>query len=119
MKMEPVEPNAGVKPRGKRNPARTRRRILEAPARQFAEKGLAGARMEAIAERAGVSKAMIYSAFGCKEELHLAVIRDLFQQKMATVDARVAEVSLSAEDLLKLFGLYFDAFSPGGTTFAS
>ncbi len=99
-----------MKSRTKRDLARTRRNILDAAAWQFAEKGLAGARMEAIAERAGVSKAMVYYAFGGKEDLHLAVIRDLFQEKIATIDARVADISLSAEEFLQLFDLYFDAF---------
>jgi AcrR family transcriptional regulator len=99
-----------VEARTRRDLAKTRQRILDAAARQFAEKGLAGARMDAIAEQAGVSKAMIYYIHGGKEELHLAVIRDLFEEKIAKIDARVADVDLSAADLLQLFDLYFDAF---------
>ncbi len=94
----------------KRDLDRTRRRILDAAAREFAEKGLAGARIDAIAERAKVNKAMIYYVHGSKEDLHLAVIRDLFEEKIMQVDSRVADVSLSGDDLLSIFELYFDAF---------
>jgi AcrR family transcriptional regulator len=94
----------------KRDLDRTRRRILDAAAREFAEKGLAGARIDAIAERAKVNKAMIYYVHGSKDDLHLAVIRDLFEEKIIQIDSRVADVSLSVDDLLSVFDLYFDAF---------
>ncbi len=94
----------------KRDLDRTRRRILDAAAREFAEKGLAGARVDTIAERAKVNKAMIYYIHGSKEELHLAVIQDLFEHKITQVDSQVADISLSANDMLSIFDLYFDAF---------
>jgi TetR/AcrR family transcriptional regulator len=51
-----------------------RARILEAALREFAEKGLAGARTDQIAAQAGVNKALIYYYFESKEKLYSAVL---------------------------------------------
>ena len=58
-----------------RNPERTRERILEAALKEFAAKGFAGARVDAIARRAAINKRMLYHYFGDKEELFRAVLR--------------------------------------------
>jgi AcrR family transcriptional regulator len=52
---------------------RTRRRILEAAGRCFADLGFAKATVEEIARAAGVSKALVYVHFRGKEELLEAV----------------------------------------------
>jgi len=62
----------------KRQPALTRRRILLAATAEFAAKGLAGARVDEIADRAGVSKRMLYHYFGNKESLWLAVLEQAY-----------------------------------------
>jgi TetR/AcrR family transcriptional regulator len=48
--------------------------ILKGAIAEFAEHGLAGARVDRIARRAGVNKAMIYYHFSSKEALYQAVI---------------------------------------------
>ena len=48
----------------KRDATASKRRILNAALREFSGLGLAGARMDAIADAADVSKPMIYSYFG-------------------------------------------------------
>ncbi len=48
--------------------------ILDAAAEVFAEKGFAGARVDEIASRAGVNKAMLYYRVGDKEELYRRVV---------------------------------------------
>jgi TetR/AcrR family transcriptional regulator len=58
----------------------TRERIKAAAAGVFIEKGLDGARMQAIADRAGANKAMIYYYFHSKEALFEAVIRETFEE---------------------------------------
>jgi AcrR family transcriptional regulator len=56
-------------------PARRRPMILEAACSVFAECGYGGARMEAIAARAGVRKPLVYDCFpGGKEEIFLAAL---------------------------------------------
>lgn len=55
--------------------ADTAARILDAAEALFAEAGFAAASMEAIASRAGVSKANLFHHFGSKRGLYLAVVR--------------------------------------------
>lgn len=54
----------------------TRAAILEAAEHIFAEVGLAGARTDAIAARAGVNKALLYYYFKSKDALFHAVLED-------------------------------------------
>lgn len=58
----------------------TRNNILEVAAREFAEKGLAGARIDEIAEKTASSKRMIYYYFGGKDELYRAVLERSYGQ---------------------------------------
>ena len=56
----------------------TRRRILDAATNEFSANGLAGARVDEIADRANVSKRMLYHYFGNKEALWLAVLEEAY-----------------------------------------
>ncbi|GAA2209076.1 TetR family transcriptional regulator [Nonomuraea monospora] len=56
--------------------AATRAALLEAAREEFAAYGVAGARVDRIAERAGVNKERIYGHFGSKEKLFDAVITE-------------------------------------------
>jgi TetR/AcrR family transcriptional regulator len=58
-----------------RDPVATQRRILDAARREFAAKGIAGARVDAIAERACTNKRMLYYYFRSKEELFRETLR--------------------------------------------
>lgn len=62
-------------PRWRRRPAERPDEILSAALEVFAEQGLAGARVEDIAARAGVSKGTVYLYFPGKEELFREAIR--------------------------------------------
>jgi TetR/AcrR family transcriptional regulator len=57
----------------KRDPERTRERILEAAAVEFGEHGYAGARISAIAKRAGVNQQLISYYFDGKAGLYRAL----------------------------------------------
>ncbi len=65
---------------GPRDAERTRRAILDAALVEFAEKGHAAARIDAVAEAAGISKPMIYSYFGDKDALYAAALREAYVQ---------------------------------------
>ncbi|MHA7270257.1 TetR/AcrR family transcriptional regulator [Arthrobacter sp. HLT1-20] len=54
--------------------ARTRTLLLDAATEQFAQKGLAGTRVDAVARDAGVNKERIYQYFSNKEGLFDAVL---------------------------------------------
>ncbi|AXK81761.1 TetR family transcriptional regulator [Pseudolabrys taiwanensis] len=57
-----------------RDAERTQQAILAAAEAEFASKGLAGARVDVIAEQAGANKRMMYYYFGSKDDLYLAVL---------------------------------------------
>jgi len=70
-------------PPGTRNPERTQERILQAAFKEFAAKGFAGARVDAIAQRAAINKRMLYHYFGDKEALFREVLRRKIEQRQA------------------------------------
>jgi TetR/AcrR family transcriptional regulator len=51
----------------------TEERIFEAATNVFEEKGLAGARMQDISDRAGINKSLLHYYFRTKEKLFNAV----------------------------------------------
>ncbi|MDQ1697559.1 MAG: TetR/AcrR family transcriptional regulator, transcriptional repressor of aconitase [Frankiaceae bacterium] len=59
------------------DPAVTRQRLLEAACLEVAERGVGGASLDAIATRARLTKGAIYSTFGSRAELLLAVVDGL------------------------------------------
>ena len=63
-----------------RNPERTARKILDAATAEFSDKGLGGARVDMIAERAKTNKRMLYHYFGNKEDLFLAVLEHAYME---------------------------------------
>src|SRR5271166_3746410 len=58
-----------------RDPKKTSGRILDAALHEFAAKGFAGARVDAIARRAGINKRMLYYCFGAKQDLYREILR--------------------------------------------
>lgn len=67
-----------------RDAARTRAKIMEAAREEFADHGLAGARIEAIARRAGLTKQLLYHYFTSKEALFHEILEQKFGQPHAT-----------------------------------
>ena len=82
-----------ARPRPTRVAAATRRQILKAAKRDFAKKGLAGARVDEISERVEISKRRLHIYFGNKEDLFLAVLEDAY------ANIRDAERKLRLEHL--------------------
>ncbi len=71
----PVPPGGLPGPRGQRLPRRERRAQLLAAAREvFVQQGYHSAAMDDIAERAGVSKPVLYQHFPGKLDLYLALL---------------------------------------------
>ena len=69
-----------------------RERLLRAAAREFADRGYAGASSESISRRAGMSKATFYEHFANKEECMLA----LFDMGAELVQDAMAEAASNA-----------------------
>ena len=87
-----------VRGAGPRDPERTSASILAAAVTEFTEKGYAGARIDAIAERSGANKRMIYHYFGDKDGLYLAVLESAYG------GIRSAEAELHLTDLEPVAG---------------
>lgn len=84
-----------------RDAAATKELLLAAAIEEFAEYGLAGARIDRIAERAGANKRLLYVYFGDKDTLFNAVLEHQVGQ--------LAEaIPLTPEDLGAYAGARFD-----------
>ena len=82
------------------DPERTMADILDVATREFAEKGLAGARIDAIAEAMRTSKRMIYYYFGSKEGLYLRVLEESYR-RIREVESEAHLDDLAPEDALR------------------
>jgi AcrR family transcriptional regulator len=76
---------------------RKREAIVSAALGAFLEEGYGGAAMDAIAERAGVSKVTVYNHFGSKEALFTAVIGHALDQALDST-LREAQSRLASTD---------------------
>jgi AcrR family transcriptional regulator len=96
-------------PTGRTNdPVRTMANILEVAIAEFAEKGLAGARIDEIAAATQTSKRMIYYYFGSKEGLYLAVLEEAYR-RMREIEGELQLDDLEPEAALRrLIGYTFD-----------
>jgi AcrR family transcriptional regulator len=65
-----------------RDPEATKERILSAATEEFAAKGVSGARIDAIADRARTNKRMLYYYYGSKEALFREVLRRELSQRV-------------------------------------
>ncbi len=70
---------SGAHKPAKRDPERTQRALLDAATKEFADKGIGGARVDAIAQRAGTNKRMLYHYFGDKIGLYVRVLEEAYR----------------------------------------
>ena len=95
------------KPRGGRMPRNARRaQLLESALEVFVAQGYHAAAMDDIAERAGVSKPVLYQHFPGKLELYLA----LLDQSCDTIVERCREALVSTEDNKQRVAATMDVF---------
>ncbi|MEF7613455.1 TetR/AcrR family transcriptional regulator [Aquincola sp. MAHUQ-54] len=82
--------------------------IIEVATHEFSEKGLAGARIDVIADAMRTSKRMIYYYFGSKEGLYLAVLEAAYS-RIRSIEATLHLADLGPEDALRrLVAFTFD-----------
>ena len=94
-------PKAAAKPAPRTNdPERTMADIIEVATHEFSEKGLAGARIDVIAEAMRTSKRMIYYYFGSKEGLYIAVLEEAYR-RIRHIETELHLEDLSPEDALR------------------
>lgn len=82
---------------------RTRRLLLDAAAGEFSEHGFAGARVDRIAEEAGVNKERIYSYFGNKDGLSAAVLEHCLTAVVDAVPIRGQGIEAITDYAARLF----------------
>lgn len=71
----------------------TQKKILKAATREFSQKGFDGARVDRIADLAGVNKQMLYHYFGSKDGLFTIVLENAYR------DIRQREAALDLDNL--------------------
>ena len=97
--------SADKEPRTERG-RKTLRRLLEAAAAEFGERGFHDAAITGITQRAGVALGTFYTYFESKEEVFRALVRDMSR----ATRAHVAEAVKGAPDRLAAERLGLEAF---------
>jgi TetR/AcrR family transcriptional regulator len=99
-------PHAGPR-KAKRDAEATKALIVDAALKEFAELGLAGARMDVIARAAGVNKALLYYYFEGKEQLYEGVIEQTFVAMTDALRRALATAEGPREKLLAFLDANF------------
>lgn len=99
----------GGRPGSRGEPEKTRAAILKSALEEFAHEGVAGARTDEIARRAGVNKALLYYYFKDKEGLYAAALEQVFSGLHDHVSPVLDDARLQPkEKLLKYVAAHFD-----------
>lgn len=112
------KPPPPLRPRGQRLPRSARRaQLLEAAQAAFVESGYHAAAMDDIAERAGVSKPVLYQHFPGKLELYLALLDERAGELEASVVGALASTTDNKERVYATVAAYFDFVAREGSAF--
>lgn len=88
----------------------TEKMILKAAREVFSEKGLAGARMQEIADKAGINKAMLHYYFRSKDKLFEQIFKEAFTEFWPEIEISIL-VSINVKEFLKhTMSKYIDLF---------
>lgn len=96
---------SGTKQRGSRT-ADVKASLVTATLEELRESGFAGASARAIAERAGVSQALVFYHFGSMDDLLTAALAETSRQRMDAYRSALAGVT-SASELFEIAGRVF------------
>ena len=107
-----------TRPRGTRLPRLARRRqLLDAATAVFVARGYHAAAMDEIAERAGVSKPVLYQHFPGKQELYLALLGESVDRLVEAVTDAIRATSDNRERVNATFAAYFGYVAEHSGTF--
>ena len=87
--------------------ARTRNRLLQAAAVEFAQEGYVGANINRISLAAGFAKGTIYNHFPSKRELMLSLVEQVASVHIATILEQIESDQSPAQRLLAFFQVGF------------
>lgn len=98
-----------TKPRGSRLPRDARRaQLLKVALHVFVDQGYHAASMDDIADRAGVSKPVLYQHFPGKLELYLALLETSADTVISSVRKALASTENNKERVTATIGVFFD-----------
>ena len=107
-----------ARPRGTRLPRHERRRqLLDAALEVFVSQGYHAAAMDDIAERAGVSKPVLYQHFPGKLDLYLALLDQSVDELVATVRDALESTTDNKQRVAATFTAYFEYVAGEGQAF--
>src|SRR6201987_4361473 len=107
-----------TRPRSSRLPRHERRRqLLDAALEVFVAQGYHAAAMDEIAERAGVSKPVLYQHFPGKLELYLALLDESGEALTATIRDALASTTDNKQRVTATFQAFFDFVTETGGRF--
>jgi len=86
----------------------TEQKIYEAARRIFILKGMDGARMQEIADEAGMNKALLHYYFRSKENLFKAVFKDTFSKFFVKVNDTLSSEDSVKQKLIEFIDNYID-----------
>src|SRR6201986_4361106 len=113
-----VTATSDARPRGARLPRQARRRqLLGAAQKVFVSQGYHAAAMDEIAERAGVSKPVLYQHFPGKLELYLALLDESRDALVDTVRTALGSTQDNKQRVTATFVAFFDFVSGAGEAF--
>jgi AcrR family transcriptional regulator len=113
-----VTATSPTRPRGTRLPRLARRRqLLDAAMAVFVARGYHAAAMDEIAERAGVSKPVLYQHFPGKQELYLALLDESVDQLIETVRMALRSTTDNRQRVNATFRAYFGYVGEQNGTF--
>ena len=107
-----------ARPRSNRLPRHERRRqLLDAAREVFVSQGYHAAAMDEIAERAGVSKPVLYQHFPGKLELYLALLDESVDALVETVRGALCSTADNRQRVAATFSAYFEYVAGQGQAF--
>jgi AcrR family transcriptional regulator len=107
-----------TRPRGNRLPRHERRRqLLDAALEVFVARGYHAAAMDEIAERAGVSKPVLYQHFPGKLDLYLALLDESVDTLVETVRDALRSNPDNKQRVAATFGAYFEYVGEQGQAY--
>src|SRR6266567_3878473 len=99
---------SAARPRGTRLPRQARRRqLLEAALEVFVARGYHAAAMDEIAERAGVSKPVLYQHFPGKQDLYLALLDESIESLIEAVRTALLSTNENRQRVAATFSAYY------------
>ena len=87
----------------------TRQKILDSAEAEFAQNGLAAARVDAIAKNAGVNKQLIYAHFQSKENLYSVILSEVYI-RLSEYEKVLSESSFTGMETIRMIVMEYFKF---------